>query len=170
MKTLFNGITVFVCIFSFLSAAGLDRFELLRAENIGINSLEFFAFLLIVFIGLRGLLASRLTPTLFKLAGDVLAVIQGIYLSFVCAIIGWGLGLVGYAIYSLNVRDTALAVILLLLAILMFGAPLLWQRVIENQALEYIEFRIYKRRFVGRFRVACISFIAIGGWGFTQIL
>ena len=61
MKKLFSGTLLFVAIFSLFGAAGYMKFETLRLQAIGKESLEFFMFLLIIITGTRGLLASRQT-------------------------------------------------------------------------------------------------------------
>lgn len=170
MKALFGAITIFVCIFSFMSAAGFAKFETLRVQAIGKDSFELFTVLLIILIGVRGLFASRATPDLFRISGSLITAVQGIYISTSGAFIGWICGFIFFSIFSLNANNIILGILLLIYVVLLTGPLLLWRQEIEKQALEYIDFRIRERKFAIVFRSLCIAFIVIGLWGLSQIL
>ena len=168
MVKIFSGTLLFVTVFSFLGASGYTIFETLKLQAIGKESFEFFLYLLITLTGCRGLLASRETSTLFRLAGGMTKLTEGAYISISGGILGWIAGISLFAIVRANANDVALGFFLFVLMLILSGAPLAWLKEIETDAREFIEFRLRKRRFKNVFRILCLLFIFIGIWGFTQ--
>lgn len=169
MKILFSGALLFVALFSFFGAAGFMKFETLKLQAIGKESLEFFMFLLIVLTGTRGLLASRQTKDLFRLAGGMAALAEAAYVSISGSFLGWIVGISLFALVDGKTKDVALGIFLFIYMFILSSAPLMWRKQIENQALEFIEFRIKRRRFKYIFRTLCLFLISLGVWGLDQL-
>lgn len=169
MKALFYGATLFVAMFTILGTDGSQFFEDLRAENVGPKSVSFFLSLLVLLVAVKGLLATRLTRTLYKFADLSVELTKGIYISFSGGVIGWVIGLTLNALLRNEYQNAAAGTFLLFLVLIMLGSPLTWFQFIEERMHELLNFHAGRRRHLYVLVLGYIGLIGISVWSFAQM-
>lgn len=153
-------------LFTLLSSIGLIKFEVMRSENIARESFEFLFYIYLFLIGALAASSYEKRSWFALFIKSFTGVVKSVYLGFSGSLVGWGVGLLLYVLFTGKYGSVIFGLVLTCIMIVFTLTPVWYHKQIEGQREAMIGYIFSEPRFAKLLNRIGWVFIAISCYGF----